>query len=54
MHYFLDPCMKNPCQNIARAFEDSCVAIGETDFLCDCQTSYVWDNDTNSCGESEF
>jgi hypothetical protein len=44
-----NPCHKKPCQNIAKAIDDSCTPVGSSDFTCKCQASFTWDDSTNSC-----
>ena len=50
----VNPCSKNPCQNIAAAHVDSCVDISHSDFECSCQPEHSWDDDLNSCILSMF
>lgn len=42
-------CSKDPCDNIARALVNTCNAVGDADFTCQCQSGYSWDDDSNSC-----
>ena len=44
-----DPCSKDPCTNLARAILGTCRPLGSADFICSCQHSSSWDDETNSC-----
>jgi hypothetical protein len=45
----LDPCRKDPCQNLAGAIVDSCIKVGASDFMCQCQAGFAWNDESNSC-----
>jgi hypothetical protein len=45
----ISPCRKYPCANIVRAIADSCAKVGLSDFKCECQPNFTWDDDSNSC-----
>ena len=47
-----DPCVKDPCQNIAKTVIGTCKRLKSADFACDCQANFFWSNDTNSCEQS--
>ena len=44
-----DICQKDPCQNIARALVGTCSPLGDSDFVCLCQATNKWDDESNSC-----
>jgi hypothetical protein len=50
----IDPCKKDPCQNIAGALIGTCVSIGTVDFSCRCQLPFIWMDDTNSCAHGSY
>jgi hypothetical protein len=42
-------CEPDPCVDIANAVSNSCEAIGQDDFTCDCGSTYFWDGTSNTC-----
>ena len=53
-----DPCNPDPCQGIQNAIPGSCIPLGGScsateDFMCGCDTGYIWQDATNTCEESQ-
>ena len=47
----VDPCDPDPCPVIQDAIADTCTAVGQTDFTCDCDAGFVWEDPSNTCTE---
>ena len=43
------PCAGDPCAEISHAVKGSCVVEGTTDFTCECDTDYVWNDGNDQC-----
>ena len=53
-----DPCDPDPCSTIPNAVVETCTEIGgscagPSDFFCDCDSGYAWQDDTNTCIPSQ-
>lgn len=49
------PCDPDPCPGIENAVAGTCAPVGGVcsaaeDFTCDCETEFIWQDDTNTCG----
>jgi hypothetical protein len=51
---FYDPCRKDPCENIVRAVVGTCKLLPPSDYECECQPRFKWDDVTDSCISSAY
>jgi len=42
-------CDPDPCASKANATAGTCTAVDESDFTCDCDAGYFWEDDGNTC-----